>query len=63
MDDIYGGDTEIDEPAKDDSSGTSIPSNNLKDKFHTRSHGLSKKKKRVRFFTCGVCGTRKNQYT
>ena len=60
MDDIYGGDTEIDEPSNDDSSGNaSIPTTNPKGKFRTRSHGLPKKKKRVRFFTCGVCGTRK----
>ena len=57
--DIYGGDTEIDEPTQDDSSGTNTPPNKLKGKFHTRSHGLRRKKKRMRFFTCGVCGTRK----
>ena len=58
-DDIYGGDTEIDEPTQDDLSGTRSPPNKLKGKFHTRSHGLRRKKKRTRFFTCSVCGTRK----
>ena len=59
MNDIYGGETEIDESAIDDTSSTRTPPNNLKGKFYTKSHGLPRKKKRVRYFTCGVCGTRK----
>ena len=59
-DDIYGGDTEIDEPTQDDSSGTSTPPNNLKGKFHTRSHGLRRKKKEGEVFHLWCVWHKKN---
>ena len=66
-DDIYSGETEIDEAAPDVAEDHDTqeqpkvePSKQPKGSFYTESHGLPKKRKPEQFFRCSECGTHKS---